>query len=143
MPLYWSVTAYQENRHMRTSRDGCKKQHPLSCVASKICQELSNPTLQQRLGELQELQEQTPEKPYSIKHRLALANKYKVLGYPDLAAGDAYKALLLVDEVAEEGEYYDQVLEATIGDYQAQTGRSDSENEVIVSYAQDSWLREA
>ena len=99
--------------------------------------------MQQRLDELFELQKQTPEKPYSILHRLALADAYKNLGYPDLAAGDAYKALLLVDEVAEEGEYYDQALQATVSDYQAQTGRSDSEDEDVISYAKASWLREA
>lgn len=53
-----------------------------------------------------------PSEPYSILLRLALAKKYKSLGYPDLAAGDAYKALLLVDELVEEGEYYEEALEA-------------------------------
>jgi hypothetical protein len=46
-----------------------------------------------------------------------LANAYRGLGYPDLAIGDAYKALLLVDEVAEEGEYHDEALEAANADY--------------------------
>jgi hypothetical protein len=58
------------------------------------------------------LQEATPEQPYSIPHRLKLAKAYQQLGYPDLAASDAYKALLLIDEVVEEGEYYEEVLEA-------------------------------
>jgi hypothetical protein len=58
------------------------------------------------------LQEATPERPYSIQHRLNLAQAYKRLGYPDLALGDAYKALLLVDEVVEEGEYHEEALEA-------------------------------
>jgi hypothetical protein len=58
------------------------------------------------------LQEVTPERPYSIKHRLDLAKAYKRLGYPDLAVGDAYKALLLIDEVVEEGEYHEEALEA-------------------------------
>ncbi|KAJ4409602.1 hypothetical protein N0V91_002523 [Didymella pomorum] len=39
------------------------------------------------------------------------------LGYPDLAVGDAYKALLLVDEVAEEGEYHEEAVEAANADY--------------------------
>ena len=47
------------------------------------------------------LQEATPNQPYSITHRLDLARAYKALGYPDLAASDAYKALLLIDEVVQ------------------------------------------
>ena len=50
-------------------------------------------------------------------HRLNLAKAYRSLGYPDLAIGDAYKALLLVDEVAEKGEYHDEALEAAYADY--------------------------
>ena len=96
--------------------------------------------LQERLDHLLELQDRTPEKPYSISHRLALAKAYENLGYPDLAAGDAYKALLLVDEVAEEGEYYDEALEATISDYQAQNDDSEAEEELAIAYARSSWL---
>lgn len=46
-----------------------------------------------------------------------MAKAYKNLGYPDLTVGDAYKALLLVDEVAEEGEYHEEALEAANTDY--------------------------
>lgn len=63
------------------------------------------------------LQEATPDRPYSIPHRLELAKVYKQLGYPDLAASDAYKALLLIDEVVEEGEYHEEALEAAKDDY--------------------------
>jgi hypothetical protein len=66
------------------------------------------------------LQEVTIEHPYSIVHRLKLAKAYKALGYPDLATGDAYKALLLIDEVAEELEYYDEALEAAKEDFIAE-----------------------
>jgi hypothetical protein len=62
------------------------------------------------------LQDATPERPYSIPHRLELAKAYSQLGYPDLAAGDAYKALLLIDEVVEEGEYHEEALEAAKDD---------------------------
>lgn len=38
---------------------------------------------------------------------------YADLGYPDLAAGDAYRALLLTDEAKDEGfEYHEQAVEA-------------------------------
>ncbi|KAF2192607.1 hypothetical protein K469DRAFT_731103 [Zopfia rhizophila CBS 207.26] len=53
-----------------------------------------------------------PNRPYSITLRLKLAAAYRSLGYPDLAAGEAYKALLLIDEVMEEGEYHDAAMEA-------------------------------
>lgn len=63
------------------------------------------------------LQQKTSTSPFSIVHRLSLARAYRDLGYPDLAVGDAYKALLLVDEVAEDGEYYDEALIAATLDY--------------------------
>jgi hypothetical protein len=79
-------------------------------------------TLRKKLTEdLAALQRDTPEQPYSIPHRLRLAKAYKKLGYPDLAAGDAYKALLLIDEVAEEGEYHDEAIEAANADYLPET----------------------
>lgn len=63
-----------------------------------------------------ELQKFLPTQPYSVVLRLRLAIAYKQLGYPDLAAGDAYKALLLVDEVVEEGEYHEDALTAAKAD---------------------------
>lgn len=51
--------------------------------------------------------------PYDLILYLERAAVYSDLGYPDLAAGDAYRALLLTDEVATEGfEYYEQAREA-------------------------------
>jgi hypothetical protein len=72
--------------------------------------------------ELLELRQRTTEQPYSIVHRLELAKAYQILGYPDLAAGDAYKALMLVDEVREEGEYHEAAIEAAVADFTAKTG---------------------
>ncbi|KAF2110086.1 hypothetical protein BDV96DRAFT_584335 [Lophiotrema nucula] len=72
--------------------------------------------LQQRLSALKELQARLPDEPYSIVLRLELANGYKDLGYPDLAAGDAYKALLLIDEVLQDGEYHEEALSAARND---------------------------
>jgi hypothetical protein len=75
-------------------------------------------TTRQRLTEkLITLREATSHRPYSITHRLNIAQAYKELGYPDLAAGDAYKALLLIDEVLEEGEFHDEAQEAAKSDY--------------------------
>lgn len=81
----------------------------------------SDTVLADRLDELFQLQKSTPNQPYSIRHRLRLAKAYWSLGYPDLAAGDAYKALLLVDEIVDEGEYHDEALEAAITDISTHT----------------------
>ncbi|KAJ4317121.1 hypothetical protein N0V84_007505 [Fusarium piperis] len=51
--------------------------------------------------------------PYDLILYLERAVVHSDLGYPDLAAGDAYRALLLSDEVLNEGfEYHDQALES-------------------------------
>lgn len=50
--------------------------------------------------------------PYDAALWLHRACAYEDLGFPDLAAADGYKALLLTDEAKDEsGEYHDQVLE--------------------------------
>ncbi|KAF1942164.1 hypothetical protein EJ02DRAFT_180962 [Clathrospora elynae] len=103
--------------------------------------------------ELGALQQSTLIEPYSIVHRLKLARAYKNLGYPDLAAGDAYKALILVDEVVDEGEYYDQALEAARTDFisermatlsvKTDEDAASTEDEEIVTWAQISWSKSA
>ncbi|KAI1634120.1 Wd tetratricopeptide repeat domain-containing protein [Biscogniauxia mediterranea] len=61
----------------------------------------------------QSLTDQLLESPYSLIIYLKRALVYADLGYPDLAAGDAYRALLLTDEVRDESfEYHDQALAA-------------------------------
>ncbi|KAI2470426.1 hypothetical protein F4781DRAFT_421346 [Annulohypoxylon bovei var. microspora] len=51
--------------------------------------------------------------PYDLVLYIKRALVYADLAYPDLAAGDAYKALLLADEVRDESfEYHDQALHA-------------------------------
>ncbi|KAE8451279.1 hypothetical protein EG329_004444 [Mollisiaceae sp. DMI_Dod_QoI] len=50
--------------------------------------------------------------PYDLVAYLERAAVHAELGYPDLAAGDSYRALLLCDECANEGfEYHDQAWE--------------------------------
>ncbi|MCJ1438355.1 hypothetical protein MMC27_007743 [Xylographa pallens] len=59
------------------------------------------------------LTERLYESPYDAKSYLDRADLYQDLGFPDLAAGDAYKALLLTDEAADEsGEYHEVALNA-------------------------------
>ncbi|KAL9045531.1 MAG: hypothetical protein Q9214_001438 [Letrouitia sp. 1 TL-2023] len=73
---------------------------------------MSQSVHQARLGRdllTQELS-QNPYNPYLYLQR---AYQYEILGYPDLAAGDGYRALLLADEILDEsGEYYEQTLNA-------------------------------
>ena len=61
----------------------------------------------------QRFTEQLIDSPYDAKLYLGRARCYQDLEFPDLAAGDAYKALLLTDEAQDDsGEYHDQALEA-------------------------------
>lgn len=61
---------------------------------------------------LSELFNLVEEQPYCLLVYLELASVYLLLGYPDLAAGSAYKALLLTDAVRDDSdEYHDQAYE--------------------------------
>lgn len=52
------------------------------------------------------------DSPYNAGIYLQRALCYEQLGFPDLAAGDAYRALLLTDEVLDDsGEYHDEATE--------------------------------
>ena len=72
--------------------------------------------LQEKVAELKKLQQALSSRPYSTLLRLQLATAYKELGYPDLAVGDAYKALLLIDELNEDAEFHDEALTAAKAD---------------------------
>lgn len=61
----------------------------------------------------QQLTDALAESPYDLILYLERAVVYTHLAYPDLAAGDAYRALLLTDEARDEGfEYHEQAKEA-------------------------------
>lgn len=52
--------------------------------------------------------------PYSIQLHVEASHKYSGLGYPDLAIGAAYKALLLTDAVDDDtDEYHEEALADT------------------------------
>ena len=58
------------------------------------------------------------EHPYSFITYLRRANWYDNLGYPDLAIGDEYRALLLIDATLDESEeYHEQALAAFNEDF--------------------------
>ncbi|KAL2168191.1 hypothetical protein VTG60DRAFT_308 [Thermothelomyces hinnuleus] len=70
------------------------------------------PLLQRR----QQLTEALARSPYDLILYLERALVHSDLAYPDLAAGDAYRALLLADEVRDESfEYHDQAKESLHG----------------------------
>lgn len=70
------------------------------------------------VSEFSTLQSIVDEKPYSIPPRLDLADAYFAAGYPDLAVGEEYIALLLVDECEGlGGEYEEQASDAANEDY--------------------------
>lgn len=65
-----------------------------------------------------EKQEALSQEPYSIPLRLSLADQYEKLEYPDLAAGESYRTILLIDEVIDSsGEYHDEALAAATREY--------------------------
>ncbi|KAM5351489.1 hypothetical protein ACJ41O_004212 [Fusarium nematophilum] len=68
---------------------------------------------EQLLDRRSQLTEGLASLPYDLILYLERAVVHSDLGYPDLAAGDAYRALLLTDEVLNEGfEYHEQALES-------------------------------
>lgn len=68
---------------------------------------------EQLLDRRSQLTEGLVSLPYDSILYLERAAVHADLGYPDLAAGDAYRALLLTDEVLNEGfEYHEQALES-------------------------------
>ena len=65
--------------------------------------------------------------PYSTIRRLALGRYYMHTGYPDLAAGEAYLCLLLLDEIEDESaEWHEQAVHAATMDI---VGRSELQDE--------------
>lgn len=70
---------------------------------------ITNLDLRGRLNTLHGLSSALPEHPYSVELYSRIATSYLGLAYPDLAAGAAYKALLLIDNLNDEdGEFHDQ-----------------------------------
>jgi hypothetical protein len=65
------------------------------------------------LSRRQQVTDALASSPYDLMLYLRRAVIYSELGYPDLAAGDAYRALLLTDEARNEtSEYHQQATEA-------------------------------
>ncbi|KAI1478941.1 hypothetical protein K445DRAFT_55974 [Daldinia sp. EC12] len=72
-----------------------------------------DPRIESLLRQRQSLTNELLESPYDLVLYLKRALVYSDLAYPDLAAGDAYRALLLTDEVRDDSfEYHTQAFEA-------------------------------
>jgi hypothetical protein len=72
-----------------------------------------DPTIDTALLHRAEITARLSESPYDLVAYLERAIVHRDLGYPDLAAGDAYRALLLADEARTEGfEFHDEAAEA-------------------------------
>ncbi|KAI9775277.1 MAG: hypothetical protein M1839_001329 [Geoglossum umbratile] len=75
------------------------------------------------------LTEQLYERPYDLSLYIDRARTHTQLRYPDLAAGDAYRALLLTDEIRDEtGEYHEEASLALAG-HCREDARSSDQNE--------------
>lgn len=56
---------------------------------------------------------QLQDSPYNVETYLQRALCHEQLGFPDLAAGDAYRALLLTDEILDHsGDYHEEAIKA-------------------------------
>lgn len=86
-------------------------------TASSYTTEASELKTRLLLEHRQQLTDDLAESPYDLILYLQRALVYSKLSYFDLAAGDAYRALLLTDEVRNDGfEYHEQAL-AALGSY--------------------------
>ncbi|KAK8212335.1 hypothetical protein IWZ01DRAFT_570045 [Phyllosticta capitalensis] len=107
---------------------------------------LDSTRTQSVLDRLDALRNDVSESPYSILLRLQVADLYRFLGYPDLAAGEAYKALLLVDEVLDEsGEYHEDAWDTAAQDILRQRmGRAQEEQPADMEFEEEirSWTKE-
>ena len=75
----------------------------------------------------------TLNQPYAVPPYLDLAECYRALHYPDLAAGAAYKALLLVDAIGDESdEYHDRAVASTREFLQDREDRSAERLEAVL-----------
>lgn len=95
----------------------------------------------QHLERLEEALNYIQEDPYSLPLYLYIANEYVALGYPDLAAGSAYKALLLADALDDEAEEYHAVASESLK-YTIQ-GQALEERIKIIRNAMDAGLENA
>ena len=75
--------------------------------------QLDSVSYQELLKAAAATREKLESQPYLLPLYISLAEQYAALAYPDLAAGSAYKALLLSDAIRdEEDEYHERAVES-------------------------------
>lgn len=80
----------------------------------QIAQSVSTP-LQELLETISSVKRLIDSHPYCLPPYVLLAKYYRHSGYPDLAAGAAYKALLLSDAVQDDSdEYHEQAVQSLL-----------------------------
>lgn len=110
---------------------------PLSTDDETLSDTTHQLPLRHQLVHLEKLRSLVNQAPYDLVRRLALSRLYAQLNYPDLAAGEAYKALLLVDEVADESsEYHGPASDALQNNLQRSNKASAKQGELEVSKIQ-------
>lgn len=91
---------------------GKKSENFPQCPSTKAMDSDQEDQASGLLGKRQSLTDGLLNFPYDLVAYLERAATHTDLGYPDLAAGDAYRALLLTDEVRDESfEYHEQASE--------------------------------
>lgn len=96
-------------------------------------------TYQEQLHSAAKTREKIESQPYLLPLYISLAEEYAALAYPDLAAGAAYKALLLSDAIRDEDdEYHERAVESlaeVLPDYapkdESNVVNKDDEDEVV------------
>lgn len=103
------LAEYVKDRHPLLSLGGPQPSHDAMEDSADEIGDHFGPLLEQR----QHLTDALLTSPYDLVLFLQRAVVYSNLGYPDLASGDAYRALLLTDEVKNDDfEYHEQAIEA-------------------------------
>lgn len=75
-----------------------------------------------------------------MSNYVQLSGLYELLEYNDLAAGEAYKGILLTDELSDESsEYHNVSVAANTNDYEQQHEAKQS-NIKCLSWVQEVWL---
>ncbi|BEJ16758.1 hypothetical protein CspHIS471_0601590 [Cutaneotrichosporon sp. HIS471] len=107
------TTAIPVSSESKSKQDAKPGSNGLGPLASVDAENDMDPSSDTALFHRAKITARLADSPYDLIAYLERAYAHLTLGYPDLAAGDAYRALLLADEARTEGfEYHDEAAEA-------------------------------
>ena len=97
-------------------------------------------TYQEQLRSAATTREKIESQPYLLPLYISLAEQYAALAYPDLAAGAAYKALLLSDAIRDEDDEYHkravgslaELLPTCAANDESHNVREDEEGDIVI-----------